>query len=240
MPTVSAAPQAYARVAGWLYLFIIVAGIFAELLVRDKLIVSGDAVTTARNIVASETLFRISIAVEQLWLVFAVIITLILYVLLRPVSSELALLSAFFNLVSIAVEAASCLNLFAPLFYYADAGYLAAFSPRQLDALAYVSLKGFDHGFGITLVFFGCCLLLNGYLVFRSGYFPKTLGVLLMVAGVSYLTSSFALFLAPAYAGAIFPILLLAFIGETSFCLWLIVKGVDAEKWQARAAAVQV
>jgi len=113
--TVETSPQVYARIGGWLYLIIIVVAIFAELFVRDRLIVSGDATATANNIVASGLLFRISIAVEQIWLVCAIAVALILYVLLRPVSKNLALLAAFFNLVSIAVEVVATVSLFAVL-----------------------------------------------------------------------------------------------------------------------------
>lgn len=232
--TVETSPQAYARIGGLLYLIIIAAGIFAEIFVRDKLIVSGDATATANNIIASDLLFRISVAVEQIWLVCAVALTLILYVLLRPVSKNLALLAAFFNLISIAVEGVSTVSLFAVLFLFGGADYLKAFEPRQLHTLAYLSLKLYDYGFAVSLVFFGCCLFLNGYLVFRSGYFPKTLGLLLIVGSLSYLTNSFALFLAPKSAAMIFPILGLAFIGETSFCLWLLVKGVNVPKWETQ------
>ena len=237
--TVETSPQIYARIGGWLYLIIIVAGISAELFVRDRLIVSGDATATANNIMASGLLFRVSVAVEQIWLVCAVAVTLILYVLLRPVSKTLALLAAFFNLVSIAVEGVATVTLFAALFFYGGSGYLKAFEPNQLHALAYLSLKLYDYGFAISLVFFGCCLSLYGYLIFRSGYFPKTLGVLLIVASLSYLANSFVLFLAPTYAAMIFPILVLAFTGETSLCLWLIVKGVNVPKWQHQASVGQ-
>ncbi|MGZ3496726.1 MAG: DUF4386 domain-containing protein [Vulcanimicrobiaceae bacterium] len=234
---VETSPQAYARIGGVLYLIIIVAGLFAEIFVRDKLIVSGDATATANTIMAHESLFRISVAIEQIWLVCAVGVALILYVLLKPVSENLALLAAFFNLVSIAVEGVATVSLFAALFLLGGAGYLKAFEPHQLHALAYLSLKVYDYGFATSLVFFGCCLFLYGYLIFRSGYFPKTLGVLLIIGSLSYLTNSFALFLAPKYAAMIFPILLLPFIAETSLCLWLIVKGVNVPKWETQIRA---
>ncbi len=235
--TAETSPQVYARIGGWLYLYIIVAGAYAEIFVRDKLIVSGDATATANNLMAHESLWRVSVASELLWLACAIAVTLILYVLLKPVNSDLALLAVFFNLVSIAVEAVSTLILLAAMFPLAGASYLKAFEPRQLDALAYISLKLYDYGFGITLVFFGFYLLLNGYLVYRSGYFPKLLGVLLMIGGFGYLINSFALFLAPTYAATIFPILVLPFIAEASFCVWLIVMGVNLQKWEARASA---
>jgi len=231
-----ASPQVYARLAGWLYLFIIVAGIFVELFVRDAPVVSGDPDATARNILASAPLYRFGIAIELVWLTFAIAITAILYVLLKPVDKLLALLASFLNLVSISVEAVSCVILLAVMILVGDASYLKPFEPAQLHALAYVGLKVFDNGFGVTLVFFGCCLLTYGWLIVRSGFLPKTIGVLLAVAGVAYLVNSFTLFLAPALASNIFPVLVLAFIGETSFCLWLIVKGVDVPTWRSRAA----
>ena len=233
--TVETSPQIYARIGGILYLYIIVAGTFGELFVRDKLIVSGDATATANNIIASQLLWRISIAGELIMLVCSVALALIFYVLLRPVSKNLALLAVFFNLVELAIDAANKLNLFAALFLSGGADYLKAFDPHQLHALAYLSLKLFDYGFGISLVFFSFVCLIFGYLLFRSGYFPKTLGVLMTIAGLSYLTNSFTLILAPTYAGTIFPILVLALIGELSFCLWLIVKGVNVPKWHEKA-----
>jgi len=234
--TVETSPQIYARIGGILYLYIIVAGTFGELFVRDKLIVSGDATATANNIIASQLLWRISIAGELIMLVCSVALALIFYVLLRPVSKNLALLAVFFNLVELAIDAANKLNLFAVLLLLRAADYLKTFEPHQLHALAYLPLKLHDHGFAISLVFFGFVCLILGYLLFRSGYIPKTLGVLMTIAGLSYLTNSFTFILAPAYAAMIFPILALAFIGEMSFCLWLIVKGVNVSKWEKQVS----
>jgi hypothetical protein len=234
---VETSPQAYARIGGVLYLIIIVIGLFGEAFVRENLIVSGDATATANNIVTSQLLWRIGVAGELILLVCAVALTLIFYVLLRPVSRNFALLAAFFDLVSIAVEGAIALNLVAALFPLGDAGYLKAFEPHQLHALAYLSLKAHGYGFGISLIFFGCACLVLGYLIFRSGYLPRILGVLMQIAGLSYLTNSFALLVAPAFADLIFPAILIpAFIGESSLCLWLIVKGVNVPKWQEQVS----
>jgi len=158
--------------------------------------------------------------------------------LLRPVDKNLALLAVFFNIVELPIEAASKLCLFAALFLSGNADYLKAFEPHQLQALVKISLKLHDYGFGIDLIFFGFACLLYGYLLFRSGYFPRTLGVLMAIAGLSYLTNSFTLVLAPAYAGRTFPILVLALIGELSLCLWLIVKGVNVQRWKEQAGAM--
>jgi hypothetical protein len=235
---VQTSPQVYARIGGVLYLIIIVIGLSSGLFVRDRLVVSGDVTATANNILASQSLWRISIAADLILLVCAVPLTLILYVLLRPVNKNLALLAVFFNIVEFPIEAVSKLCLFAALFLSGNADYLKAFEPHQLQALMNISLKLHDYGFGIDLVFFGFACLVYGYLLFRSGYFPRTLGILMALAGLSYLANSFTLILAPTYAGTIFPILVLALIGELSLCLWLMVKGVNVSKWQARFGAM--
>ncbi len=234
-PGVTISPLVYARTGGVCYLIIIVAGIFGELFVKGKLIVADDATATANNILASESLWRMSIAAELMMFVCGVGLTLVFYVLLRPVHRYLALLAVFFSLVSIAIEAANKLNLFATLLVLGDAPYLQAFDAQQLHALAYLTLKAHNVGFGISLVFFGCECLVLGYLIIRSGYIPKILGVLLQIAGLSYLINSFAAFISPDFASVLFPAILLPpFIAELSMCGWLLVKGVDLQKWNER------
>ena len=232
---VESSPQMVARIGGVLYLIVIGAGILVEASVRDKLIVSGEAAATASNIMAHQLLWRVSIAGELVGQACSVALARVFYVLLRPVSRNLALLALLFNLVSIAIEVANSLNLFAALFLLGSADYLKAFEPNQLHALSYLSLKSQGYGFGISLVFFGCECLVLGYLIFRSGYLPRFLGVLMQIAGVCYLINSFALFLSPAFENSIFPAILIpSLIGESSLCLWLIVKGVNVPKWQER------
>jgi Domain of unknown function (DUF4386) len=235
---IETSPRLYARIGGLLYLIIIVIGLFGEAFVRDRLIVSGDAAATAANIIAHESLWRFHIAAELFLLICAVDLLLIFLVLLRPVSRDLALLAVFFNLVAICIEAATTMYLLEALFPLGNAAYLKAFVPEQLYALASLSLKSHGHGFGLSLIFFGCFCLIIGYLIFRSGYLPRTIGVLMQIAGVCYLTNSFALVLSPALADRLFPAILIpAFIGEASLCLWLLVKGVNVEKWQEKATA---
>jgi hypothetical protein len=235
---VEASPRVLSRIGGLLYLIIIVVGLFDEAFVRNRIIVSGDAAATAANIRSLESLWRFGIAAEFFLLICAIALTLIFFVLLRPVSRDLALLAVFFNLVSLAVEAAVQLYLLGALFPLGKAEYLRAFEPEQLYALASLSVRSHGFGFGVALIFFGCVCLIDGYLIFRSGYLPKAVGVLMQIAGLSYLTNSFALILAPDFASRIFPAILVpAFVGEASLCLWLLVKGVNVEKWKARAGA---
>jgi hypothetical protein len=225
-------PQIYARIGGALYLVIIVSGIFGELFVRDGLIATGDAATTANNIMASQLLWRIGIAGDLLMHVCDIPLIMIFYVLLRPVNRNLALLAMLFTLTQSAELIASKLNLLMPLFLLGDATYLKAFEPGQLNALAYVSIRMDAYGFGVGLIFFGCTCLVLGYLIIKSGYLPKILGVMMQIAGACYLINSFALILAPAFAHMIFPAILVpSFIAESSLCLWLLIKGVNVPRW---------
>jgi hypothetical protein len=226
-------PKGLARLGGVLYLIIIVLGLFGEAFARDKLIVAGNAAATTENIRSFELLWRLGTAGNLVHLVCAVALTLIFYILLRVVSRDLALLLVFFDLISIGIEAASKLSLVAGLFPLSNAEYLKAFDPAQLQALAYLSIRQHGYGFGISLIFFGCACLIIGYLILKSGFLPKAIGVLMQIAGVCYLTNSFALILSPELASRIFPVILIpAFVGEASLCLWLIVKGVNVDEWR--------
>lgn len=223
-------PQLYARIAGILYLLIIVAGIFGELLVRNKLLVYGDANATANNIMKSELLWRMGISADLIMHICDLPVMIILYYLLRPVSKKLALLNLSFNLIQTAVLVANKLNLLAALFFLGDAEYLKSFSTEQLHALSYLSIKLHDFGFGIGLIFFGFVCLIEGYLLFKSNYFPKTIGVLMSIAGICYLTNSFALLLVPQLSSIV--LLMPCLIAELSFSLWLIFKGVNLPIWK--------
>ena len=231
-------PQRSARLAGLLYLAIILLGAFGELAVRGTLVVGGDATATASAIAASPLLWRLGIVGDLLMHLCDLPVIVIFYFLLRPASESLALLATFINLLQTAVLVANKLSLLVPLFLLEDAVYLNAFSAPELHALSYLAIKAHGYGFGIGLVFFGFACLLRGYLIFRSGYLPKALGALLALAGLSYLINSFALLLAPDWAGSIFPgILVPALVGELSLCLWLIFKGLDIGRWQQRLAS---
>jgi hypothetical protein len=230
--------KTYARIGGVLYLVIIAIGLWSEAFVRNKLIVSGDAAATSANIRSMESVWRLAIASELVLLLCAVTTTWIFLLLLRPVSADLAWLATFFNLISIAVEAGIQLNLLAVLFPLGKEGYLKAFTPEQLSTIAYLPLRLHGYGFALSLIFFAASCLVVGYLIFRSEFLPKTLGILFQIAGLCYLTNSFALLVAPHFADRIFPAILVpAFIGELSLALWLTVKGVDAAKWEAKAGA---
>jgi hypothetical protein len=229
------AARALARLGGLLYLIIIVGGVFGELFIRNQVIVPGDALATAANLRSMETLWRIGIASEYFMLVCSTVLTLILYILLRPVDRDLALLAVFFNIMSISMEATNELHLLRALFPLGSEGYLRAFDSSQLAALTRLSLRTYGHGFGADLLYFGCTCFVLGVLIYRSRYIPRALGVMMLVAGLSYVTNTFALFLNPGFANQLYPAILLPpFVGETALCLWLLIKGVNLEKWNGR------
>ncbi|HEY0782993.1 MAG TPA: DUF4386 domain-containing protein [Thermoanaerobaculia bacterium] len=229
-------PAAFARLGGVLYLAIIAIGAWGEMGLRDKVFVSGDATATAQNLKAMESLWRLGLGAEFVLLLLAVSTTWILWLLLRPVNRDLAWLSIFFNLVSIALEAGAVLRLAEALFPLGDTAYWNAFLPAQRHILAVLPFRAHTLGFAASLIFFGGYCLVVGRLVYQSGFLPKALGVLMALAGVCYLVNSFALFLSPKLAGVLFPAILVpSFLGELSLALWLAVKGVDAAKWRAVA-----
>jgi hypothetical protein len=215
-----------ARLAGFGYLIIIICGIFAHFYVRAGLVVPGDAARTADNIMGSERLFRAGIAGDLIMLITDVIVALALYVLLRPVNKSLALLAAFFRLVQTTISGMSLVNLFMVLFVLSGAGYLAVFEQEHLHALALLFLEAHARGILIGQAFFGLSCLVLGYLVYRSGYMPRVLGVLLVLASSGYLVDAFGNLLLPGHEEVFSYIVAVpAVIAELSLCLWLLLRG---------------
>lgn len=237
-PTVETSPLVYARIGGVLYLITIVLGAAGQVFVRGRIVVPGDAIATAANLASMGSLWRWGVAAELVVGICTIALTLTLYVLLRPVNRDLALLATFFSLVASAVETAYALQLVAALLPLGNAAYLKAFTPEQLDAMATLAIRTHANGFGIALLIFGCFFPVAGYLLFKSGYFPKAIGILYLIPGLSYLTSSFALIVAPTFAERFYFVMAgPALIGEAALCLWLLVKGVNVEQWEKRALA---
>ena len=237
----SASINKLARIGGIFYLIIITAGIYGEMFVRPKLVISGDAAATANNIIASQLLWRTGIAADLLMHICDIPLMLIFYLLLQPVNKNLALLAMLFNLIQTAVLVANKLNLIVALFPLSETGYLKAFDAQQLYTLTYLSIKSHGYGFGIGLIFFGFTCLISGYLIFKSGYLPKAVGILMQVAGACYLVNSFALILSPSFADRLFPVILIPpFIAELSFCLWLLFKGVKLSAWEKKIAVANI
>ncbi|MCC6513751.1 MAG: DUF4386 domain-containing protein [Geothrix sp.] len=221
-------PQALARLGGFLYLIIIIAGLYCEFFARGSLIVPGNAMATASSIRSHEWLWRTGIAVDLFTCACTVVLAWVFYTLLRPAHRDLALLMVFFDLIAICLQIAFDLNLAATLFPLGDAAYLKVFSPEQLAVLARLAIRAHGTGWGISLLFFGFTFPIRGYLIIRSRILPKALGILLVIAGCGYVLHGFTALLAPALAGRIFPFVAVPIlIGEASTCLWLLFKGVN-------------
>ena len=218
-----------ARIAGFGYLIIFMSGIFANFFVLQSLIVPGDAATTANNIMANELLFRIGIFSFVIMVIFDVVLAWALYVLLKPASKSLSLLAAWFRLVNGTIFGIALYNLLSVLQLLSGADYLTVFETGQLHAQVMLFLNSFNHTWLIGLVFFGFHLFVLGYLIFKSGYIPRILGVLLIVASLVYLIDSFANFLLPNYTNYATIFLLIvavpSVIAELSFTFWLLLKG---------------
>ncbi len=232
----------YARLAGCAYLAVIVLGLFGEALVRATLLVPGDAQATFTKIEAAQTLWRAGIAGDLLMHELDVPLIVFFYLLLKPVSQPLALLATVLNIVQTCVLVANKLTLVVPLLVLdvmtASASQLSDAVYSNLVATAFMATKLHGHGFAVGLVFFGFASLVRGHLIFKSGFLPKPLGVMMALAGGCYLANSFALLLMPSLATAIFPAVLFpAFMGELALCLWLSVKGIDGDRWRHQRLA---
>ncbi len=234
-------PQWYARLGGVLYLVIILLGAFAEGLVINQLVVAGDAVATAHNILASPGLWRLGVAANVLVVVCAVPLLWIEYLLLRPVSKSLVVLAVLLNVVSLSVEAISKVFLLLVLPTLENADYGQAFGGQQVPMLANLALKSHAISFNIALIFFGFTCLVNGYLLLKSSYFPKALGILLQMAGGGYLVGCSAALFSPTLADMLLPaVLVLPLVGESSVALWLLIKGVNLPKWRECTACASL
>ncbi|MFC2076176.1 DUF4386 domain-containing protein [candidate division KSB1 bacterium] len=228
-------PLVYARVAGLMYLIMAICGPFSLLYVPSKLVVSGDATATANNIMASEWLFRLGFVGESIVFLSEIVLVVMLYTLFKPVSKTLSLVAAFFRLAMATIQGINLLNKFTALLLLSGAAYLTIFKPDQLHALALLYLNAHEYGAFIWGAFFGFHCLVLGYLLYKSTYLPRILGILLAAASVGYLTDSFGNFLFANYEATISLVFLVpGTIGELLLAFWLLFKGVDVQKWHDR------
>ena len=224
-----------ARMAGFLYLLYMVTTIAADVFGRSKLIVFGDAAATARNIMASEWQFRTGITGDLVSAVFFLLAAWALYALLKPVNKDLALSFVLLNLGGVAVYSINLLNQFAAVLLLSGADYLKVFQADQLQALAMFFLNLHHNGYWIAQIFFGAWLFPLGYLVFKSGFIPRILGIVMMIHCVGWLMTSLQFFLFPGFEGITYVTYPLGFISEFGLTLWLLIKGVNVEGWKKLA-----
>jgi len=221
-----------ARLAGALYLGMIPFNVLGVIYVRSALVEPGDAATTATNIMASEGLFRSSIVSHLIGQAIFIFLVLTLFKLLEQVNKGHALLMAVLALTAVPIAFLNEINHFAVLLLLSGSDYLTAFDTDQLQAQAMLFLDLREYGILIALIFWGLWLFPLGYLVLRSGFFPRVLGVLLMIGGFGYLVDSVLTVLHPS---SDLTISQFTFVGELLFPLWLLVRGVKVEPWEERA-----
>jgi hypothetical protein len=219
-----------ARMAGFLYLIYIVITIAADVLFRSPLIVYGDAVATAQNIMVSEWQFRIGFTVDLVSAMFFLLAAWALYALLKSVNKDLALLFLLLNLGGVAVYSINLLNQFAAVLLLSGADYLKVFQADQLQALAMFFLDLHHNGYWIAQIFFGAWLFPLGYLVFKSGFLPRILGIIMMIHCIGWLMTTLQFFLFPGFTAITYVTYPLGFISEFGLTLWLLIMGVKEQK----------
>lgn len=231
-------PRSKARLAGLFYL--LTGGTAFAYSVRGKLIVAGSAAATANHILSHETLFREALIADLLGVACYLVVTALFYELFKPVSRQVSLLAAFFGLIGCTVQVVACGFHLGALVLLRGAQDPGMFEVQQSQTLAFTLLKLHGATFAIAILWLGIYCLLIGYLVFQSRFLPRTLGVLMALGGIGYITNTLTTFLSPALGMHLAPIATaLGGIGEGVLLLWLLIMGVDEEKWkdQAKAAA---
>jgi len=231
---VLASPQLKARMAGGFQLLEALTATFGQVIVLNRLVVAGNPAATAANILGHERLFWLGFASSLTGVAFHIAWALLMYELLKPVNRTVSLLAAFVILVGCAIQAFTSLFYLAPLLILQGGSSLSAFAPQQSQALALLFLKLNQYAFNIDLVFFGLWCILTGYLIFRSTFLPRILGVLLAISGLGFVT-----YLYPPLAYHLFmPYLAAASaLGEIPLELWHLVMGVNAQRWKEQASA---
>jgi hypothetical protein len=227
-------PRLKARIIGVFYLLTILTGIFAQGFVSERLVVSGDAAATATNILTHRGLFQLGFAVYLIEMACQMAMTALFYDLLKPAGRSVSLLAAFLGFAGCVIKTFSRVFFIAPLFVLGGAHYLSVFSAEQLQALALLFLKVNDRGAATALVFFGFYALLTGYLIIRSTFLPRILGVVSVFGGLGWLSF---LYLPLGYR--VFPyIAAFGLLGGVALILWLLVFGVNEQRWKEQASAV--
>jgi hypothetical protein len=226
-----------ARAAGALGVLSILAGGFGEAYVPGVLVMGHDAATTSTNILRSELLFRWGFAAYLVEALCDTGLTLLFYLLLRPVRRDIATLAVFFRLIATAGFAMAQVFYFAALPIVRDAGWAKEFTPEQLNAIARLFLDLSAYGQTVFTMFYGVGSILFGYLIARSEFLPKPLGILLALSGIGFVAKTVTWVLAPSYSSSF--LLIPGGVAALALTIWLIVKGIDVDKWNAKAALTE-
>lgn len=210
------------------------AHVWGQLRIPGRLVVSTDGAATAANILGNETLFRFSLVLSVLAVVFNIARTVLNYVLFRPVGRTVTLLAAFFGLIAISLQAVSILPELPVLAMLKNGKDFGSFNTEQLQSLVLLLFKWNGQASNLYLAFFGLCCILGGYIIYRSSFLPPILGVLLALAGLGYAT-----YLWPPFAEYLYPYNLALGVGELVVGLWFLIFGVNPERWKQQARATR-
>ena len=224
-------PSTRGRILAALYLFVIIAGITAQTFISDRLVVGHDAATTAANILANKSLYRLGFTIFMLGMIAQVGVSALFYDLLKPVDRSVARASLIFGLTGCGIKTLARLFYYAPLILLGGGSYLSAIQPAQLEALSLAFIKINYQGAAIAVIFFGFEVLIRGWLLFKCGFLPRFLGVLSMISGLGWLTFLWPPLGSQAFVG----VALFAIAGVIATVGWLLIRGVDDVKWRARA-----
>lgn len=225
-------PRMLARVAGVCQLLEAIAATFGQVIVLGKVIVSGNAAATAANILGHERLYLVGFSSSLLAVMFHLAWAFLMYVLLKPVNRLIAQFAAWVILIACAMQALTALLYVAPLLVLHGGGSLSGFTTEHLQALSAMFLRLSSYAFDIHVAYFGIWCILTGILIFRSTFLPRILGILLTIAGLGW-----SLYLCPSIAVPLFPVIaVLSAIGEVPLELWMIVKGLNEQRWKEQAS----
>jgi hypothetical protein len=231
-PLVETSPSMRGRIAAALSLLVIICGITAQAVIADNIVVGADAARTAANIMGNKPLYRLAFTIFMIEMVANLAMTMVFYDLLKPVNRSVARLFAVVGWTGSGIKTLARLFFYAPLFLLGGAPYLAVIPTAQLEALSLFFIKINSQAAAIAVIFFGFEALLRGWLVFKSGFLPRVLGVVSMIGGLGWLT-----YLYPPLGSSMFiPVVLFAIAGAFGMAGWLLVRGVDDAKWRERAA----
>jgi hypothetical protein len=230
-PMAETSPTTRGRILATLYLFVVVAGVTGQTFIADRLVVGDDSAKTAANIVASSSVYRLGFTIFMLEMVAQIAVSAMFYDLLKPVNRSLARIAFIIGVTGCGIKAMARLFYYAPLILLGGVSSPAAFEPAQLESLSLAFFRINDQGAAIALIFFGFESLLQGWLLFKSEFLPRFLGVISMIAGVGWLT-----YLWPPLGSQVFMgVALFALVGVLATTGWLLIRGVDDAKWRERA-----
>lgn len=225
-------PHRTAKIAGLLYLLLVPLGVFGILYVPNALVIPGDAVMTAHNILENESLFRLSIVSALLTQVVNLFVVAYLYRLFKPVNRNYAAMMVIFILVAVPIAMLNELSNIAILLLLGGNDHLTAFTTDQINTLVPMFLELHEYGIHIAGIFWGLWLLPMGLLVYKSNFIPKFIGIFLVVGCIGYVLDSVITLMYPGFGIVISEY---TFLGEIMILLWLLIKGVNVEQWEKQA-----